>query len=260
LDTTSPKAISILINNGANETENTLVTLSLSAYDESGEVDQITFSTDGETWTNWEDFQVIKEFILPEGDGEKSIYFKVKDKAGNIGEPISTSIKLQTYKTVDTDNDGYPDYIDAFPTDPAAAVDTDGDEYPNFWNTGMTEKDSTTGLTLDEYPNNPERHAKPKETQKTTLDLFSIMFIIILIIVLLLIFSILIRKRKLIHNIDEDEEMIESLKNEILLGRNDEESELSKNELETIYENNYQPGELSDNTKEFIENIIEDSD
>ena len=54
---------------------------------------------------------------------------------------------------IDTDGDGYPDDIDAFPTDLAASIDTDGDGYPDSWNSGKTQSDSTTGLTLDADPN-----------------------------------------------------------------------------------------------------------
>ena len=54
---------------------------------------------------------------------------------------------------IDTDGDGYPDDIDAFPNDVAASIDTDGDGYPDSWNSGKTQSDSTTGLTLDADPN-----------------------------------------------------------------------------------------------------------
>lgn len=53
----------------------------------------------------------------------------------------------------DSDGDGAPNSLDAFPLDIAASVDTDGDGYPDNWNSGMSEADSTTGLTLDAYPN-----------------------------------------------------------------------------------------------------------
>ena len=34
---------------------------------------------------------------------------------------------------VDTDGDYHPDFMDAFPNDPAAAFDTDQDGFPNDW-------------------------------------------------------------------------------------------------------------------------------
>jgi len=55
----------------------------------------------------------------------------------------------------DADNDGAPDTVDAFPTDPAASVDSDNDGYPDVWNAGKTAADSTSvpALTLDAFPN-----------------------------------------------------------------------------------------------------------
>jgi hypothetical protein len=52
----------------------------------------------------------------------------------------------------DIDNDGVPDFEDAFPEDIAASRDTDGDGYPDMWNAGKTNADSTTGLWLDAFP------------------------------------------------------------------------------------------------------------
>jgi hypothetical protein len=52
----------------------------------------------------------------------------------------------------DADGDGWDNFDDAFPTDPAAALDTDGDGGPDEWNPGMGPGDSTTGLVLDAFP------------------------------------------------------------------------------------------------------------
>jgi hypothetical protein len=50
----------------------------------------------------------------------------------------------------DTDDDGVPDNIDAFPNDPAASIDTDGDGMPDGWNEGCNETCITESvLTLD---------------------------------------------------------------------------------------------------------------
>ena len=49
---------------------------------------------------------------------------------------------------VDSDGDGVPDNIDAFPNDPAASVDTDGDGLPDRWNPGYFAEDSTSTPAL----------------------------------------------------------------------------------------------------------------
>jgi len=94
LDTISPYSLSIVINNGASETNSTTVNLKLKAIDNTSGVSQVSFSTDGETWTAWETFYHDRYFTLPPINGEKTIYFKVKDKAGNIAKPVHASILL----------------------------------------------------------------------------------------------------------------------------------------------------------------------
>jgi len=58
-------------------------------------------------------------------------------------------------KKIDTDGDGYYDFIDAFPNDPAASKDTDNDGYPDYWNEGKNQHDSTDNLIIDAFPNDP---------------------------------------------------------------------------------------------------------
>lgn len=52
----------------------------------------------------------------------------------------------------DTDGDGVLNTEDHFPLDPTASIDSDNDGYPDYWNTGYSDNDSTTGLILDNYP------------------------------------------------------------------------------------------------------------
>ena len=94
LDTSPPKSLSILINIGANETNSTQVTLTLTAIDEHSGVFKMSFSPDGKTWSPWEEFNSTKSYILPAGNGNKTIYFRVKDLVGNIAQPISSTIRL----------------------------------------------------------------------------------------------------------------------------------------------------------------------
>ena len=107
LDTTPPYSLSIVINNGALETNSTTVTLELKAKDNTSGVSETSFSIDGATWTSWEPFTSERFFTLPTNDGEKTIYFKVKDKVGNVANPTLTTILLTTtppkeFKTIKT--------------------------------------------------------------------------------------------------------------------------------------------------------------
>ncbi len=98
LDTTPPHSLWILINNGVNETDSTSVTLTLQAKDSTSGVSKISFSTDGQIWSDWENYTESKSFELSASVGVKTIYFKAMDAVGNIAEPVSSSIILKTTK------------------------------------------------------------------------------------------------------------------------------------------------------------------
>jgi len=94
LDTTAPRNLSIIINDGALETNSTQVILNLNATDEYSGVAQMAFSNNNKTWTPWENFSKTRFYQLPMGECEKTIYFKVKDLMGNEAEPVSTNITV----------------------------------------------------------------------------------------------------------------------------------------------------------------------
>jgi hypothetical protein len=96
LDTTPPHSLSILINAGVTETNSTSVILALDAHDEHSGVFQMSFSVDGKTWMPWLDFANSTSYNVSSGDGEKTIYFKVKDSVGNVADPVFASIILNT--------------------------------------------------------------------------------------------------------------------------------------------------------------------
>ena len=107
LDTTPPHSLGIIINEGASETDSELVTLKLTAIDETSGVSQMSFfNVEGIIWDPWETFSETKTFSLSTGNGEKTIYFRVKDRAGNIAAPVSATILLNISSSqVDSDGD-----------------------------------------------------------------------------------------------------------------------------------------------------------
>jgi hypothetical protein len=94
LETTPPTG-TILINNGAEYTDSTSVTLTLSASDSSG-VSKMKFSNDGVSWSGEENYATSKSWALTTGDGLKTVYVQYKDNAGNSSAFISDTIILET--------------------------------------------------------------------------------------------------------------------------------------------------------------------
>ncbi len=95
LDTMGPIG-SIKINDGAEFTNSTQVTLALTAFDAGSGVSRIRFSNDGD-WATiaWEPMASTKTWNLTAGDGAKTVYCQIQDNVGKIGE-CSTSIILDT--------------------------------------------------------------------------------------------------------------------------------------------------------------------
>ncbi|MBW5470976.1 phage tail protein [Brevibacillus formosus] len=85
IDQTKPSG-SLKINGDADYTNTPATTLQIAVTDFSNEL-QMRFShdtSDSANWTSWETLATTKAWVLPTGDGAKSVYMEVKDKAGNI--------------------------------------------------------------------------------------------------------------------------------------------------------------------------------
>jgi len=94
-DTTPPTG-SIAINGGDAVTRSLETILTLSAMDDGRELDEnglMTFSNDGEAWTDPEPYAPGKIWTLLPGRGEKTVYVKFRDAAGNwMTEPAQARI------------------------------------------------------------------------------------------------------------------------------------------------------------------------
>jgi hypothetical protein len=103
LDTQPPHSLSILINDGIAETKTMKVLFTLDALDDHSGVDEMSFSSNKITWSPWVQFNDTMNYNLSMGDGEKTIYFRVKDRMGNIAAPVIASIILNTTKSEQND-------------------------------------------------------------------------------------------------------------------------------------------------------------
>lgn len=96
IDTIAPTADTIAIEGDVDWTNSELVTISLTASDSTSGVRHMRFSDDLIIWGDWVPYQNTIQWQLDSGDGEKNIYFQVKDEAGNPSNIIYDSIILDT--------------------------------------------------------------------------------------------------------------------------------------------------------------------
>jgi phosphodiesterase/alkaline phosphatase D-like protein/ribosomal protein S27E len=98
LDRVRPDGLSILINGGAGCTTSAAVSLSLAASDAdpSSGLWAMQFSGDGVIWSEWVPYAAQASYIIPVPDGPKTVYFRVKDHAGNTADAVNASIMLDS--------------------------------------------------------------------------------------------------------------------------------------------------------------------
>jgi hypothetical protein len=90
-----PPTGTILVNGGATTTKTRAVTLTLSAFDQSG-VTLMRFANDGGTLTAPEPYATTKAWTLTAGDGLKSVSVQYQDSVGNWSGSITATITLDT--------------------------------------------------------------------------------------------------------------------------------------------------------------------
>ncbi len=96
-DDNTPPTGTISINTNSTYTNTPVVTLVLSANDNLSGVSQMMISNTSDfTGASWENYATTKQWTLPSGDGEKTVYVKFKDNAGNESTVVSDTIILKT--------------------------------------------------------------------------------------------------------------------------------------------------------------------
>ena len=96
LDSTPPTAGTITIDGGAATTNDTDVTLSLSATDAASGVTGMQFSDDGLAFAAPVPYATSADYTLPAPDGQKTVYVRFIDAAGNVSLAYSATILLDT--------------------------------------------------------------------------------------------------------------------------------------------------------------------
>jgi len=98
IDVTNPSG-TISINSGSTTTCLTNVTLTLNATDNLSGVSKMQFCNDGVSWSNWETYTTSKSWNLTtnggnSSPGNKTVYAKFRDAAGNTSSTATDNIQL----------------------------------------------------------------------------------------------------------------------------------------------------------------------
>ncbi len=101
VDTAKP-SVSISIEDGAAQTNSRAVTLTLAVEDLTAGVQEMRFSDDRLSWTNWEPIGTERAYTLPDLDGLREVAVQVRDRAGNLSDMASAQIVLDTAPPVAT--------------------------------------------------------------------------------------------------------------------------------------------------------------
>jgi parallel beta-helix repeat protein len=107
LDTEPPTGL-LTINDGAASTYSHTVTLRITANDPLSGVAEMRFSNDGRTWSDWESFQSTRSWDLTRFGGSssygpKTVYAQVRDRAGNVSQTFSATIRFTFFTGSHTD-------------------------------------------------------------------------------------------------------------------------------------------------------------
>jgi hypothetical protein len=92
VDRGAPVGVGVIINGGGESTGRRQVRLAIAAQDICSGPAQMCFSPDGAFFSEWEPFSPSRNWTLPPGAGEKTVYVKVRDAAGNEARASSAMI------------------------------------------------------------------------------------------------------------------------------------------------------------------------
>ncbi len=91
-----PPNVNLTINSGARYTNSRNVTLAIEAFENVGVGSMMLAGSPELGGSDWLPFDASTAFELPPGDGLKSVYVRLRDNPGNIGDPDGASIILDT--------------------------------------------------------------------------------------------------------------------------------------------------------------------
>jgi N-acetylneuraminic acid mutarotase len=94
IDRSPPVSVTVLFLNVEDVASSRNIVLSIAAADNISGLDKMCFSNDGIIYTQWEPFNHAKKWTLSPDNGRKTVYLKVKDRAGNEAPAAHAMISL----------------------------------------------------------------------------------------------------------------------------------------------------------------------
>jgi chitodextrinase len=101
IDSTPPDLVALTINDGAQYSKTSFVNLGISAHDALSGLLNMSFSNDLIHWSDWVPYQAtfsgwdLDKNSPSIGDGNRTVYARVQDNAGNVGPIAQSNITLQ---------------------------------------------------------------------------------------------------------------------------------------------------------------------
>ena len=100
LDQIPPEIFYLRINNMSEDsvayTTTTNAAYQVSAYDEGSNLSEMSFGFNGITWGPWKPYKPKGNLVLPSIQGPVTVYIRVRDHAGNIGNTSATTVILDS--------------------------------------------------------------------------------------------------------------------------------------------------------------------
>jgi hypothetical protein len=91
-----PPVVRLALGAGRARTNDTTVSVAVSASGSLSDAARMAFSADGITWQPWIAYQPATSWTFPDGDGTKTLWAKVENATGVASGPVSASILLDT--------------------------------------------------------------------------------------------------------------------------------------------------------------------
>jgi len=162
-DTTAPSSVDISINDDLLYTTSSIVDLDITAFDGGSGLKDMSFDNEATGWSTWYTYSTTKSWTLSSGDGTKTVFLKVRDKAGNVAGDSSPWI--YSWIILDTTAPSNPNDYSSDPStnswtnDNTVYVEWSGASdstsnvygYGLFWSTNPTSIPSASVDTTNEY-------------------------------------------------------------------------------------------------------------